>query len=79
MLVEAKAEGPGPRLNITSRCRVRFEVVFDRRKETTAAAGSGLDSDCPGKCGLPEELGSKNFLVWARAPHPKPSYGLFEA
>lgn len=41
------AEGPGPRFNITSRCRVRFEVMFDRRKETTATAGSGLESDCP--------------------------------
>lgn len=41
------AEGTGLRLNITSRCRVRFEVMFDRRKEKTAAAGSGLESDCP--------------------------------
>lgn len=41
------AEGPGPRLNITSRCRVRFEVMFDSREGTTAAADSGLESDCP--------------------------------
>lgn len=40
-------EGPGPRLNITSRCRVRFDVMFDRRKGPTAAAGSELESDCP--------------------------------
>lgn len=45
--MEALAEGPGLRLNITVRFRVRFEVLVDRKKEPRAAAGSGLESDSP--------------------------------
>lgn len=45
--MEALAEGPGLRLNVTVRFRVSFEVVIDRKKETRAAAGLGLESDCP--------------------------------
>ena len=45
--MEALAEGPGLRLNITVRFRVRFEVMVDRKKERRAAAGFGLESKCP--------------------------------
>ena len=67
--MEPVAEGPGLRFSITSRFRVRSEVMVDRKKEPRAAAGLGLESDCPRRTWLQELPGVDTD--WR--PCPKPS------